>query len=474
MTNKSFENLYDWDKIQELFNEFLPELIDMQKNIKNNDPLLELPEDKRLEIDNIGFKKEARKPEEVTKQLIENIYPYRMKINHPKYFCFIPSATSPYSVFGEFLNSIYNPYGGGYTISPGPAEIEKETINYMGSLVGYEVKGLGGNFVSGGSMGNLTAAVTARDDKLPLEKLSIGTVYVSDQTHSSMAKGLHIIGVPTENIRIISSNDNFQMNSDELKNTIINDISNGFIPFLVVGSAGTTNTGSIDPLDKLASIAKEFNLWFHVDAAYGGSVLLSSYKDKLKGIEKSDSITWDGHKWLFQTYGCAVLICRDKLKLLKSFHADPEYLKDVKSTEDRFNFWDMGIELTKPARATKLWFTLQTLGLDNMKKTIDQGFIIADWIEEEISKYDDFEIVSHSQLGIINFRYKNDKFSETELDKINHRISENALKENNSAFLTTILKNKTVLRFCCNNALTTKEDIQSIILNIRKFIDNNI
>lgn len=471
MTEKLYEKLYDWKTAAELFNEFLPELVNLQENVANEKAVIEIPEEKRLKIDSIGFSNEGKDPKDIAKYLINDVYPYRMKGNHPKYFCFVPSAVTPYSIFGDFLNSIHNPYGGGYKISGGTAEIEKETINFMGSLVGYEVKALGGTFVSGGSMGNLTAAITARDDKLNIEDLPVGTVYVSDQTHSSMAKGLHIIGVPRNNIRIVPSDDLFKIDTEKLESAIKEDIKKGFKPFMVVGSAGTTNTGSIDPLDEIADIAKKYNLWFHIDGAYGGSALLSSHKEELKGVEKSDSITWDGHKWLFQTYGCAVMICKDKMKLLRSFHADPEYLKDVQSSDDMFNFWDMGVELTKPVRSMRLWFTLQTVGLDAMREAIDQGFKVADWFEEEVKKYNDFEIVSHSHMGIINFRYNNNKYSEKELDIINQKISEHSLIDNTSAFLTTILKGKTVLRFCCNNALTTKDDVKEVMNNIRKWID---
>lgn len=471
MTNKSYEELYDWKNAQKLFEKFVPELIDEQQNINSEEVSINLPEEKRIKITEIGFKNEGRNPEDVTRQLIDDVYPYRLKINHSRNFCFIPGAVTPYSVFGEFLNSINNPYGGSLAISGGTAEIEKETINYLGSLIGYDVAPLGGTFVSGGSMGNLTAAITARDDKLEKGEITKAVVYVSDQTHSSMAKGLHIIGIDRDNIRKISSDDYFRMNVDELEETIKKDIKDGYKPFLVVGSAGTTNTGSIDPLNEIADICEKYNLWYHIDGAYGASALLSSHKDKLKGIERSDSVTWDGHKWLFQTFGCAAIICKDKMKLLKSFHANPEYLKDVEATDDHFNFWDMGIELTRPARGMKLWFALQTIGLDDMKRAIDQGFAIADWIEEEVSKYDDFEIVSHSQMGIINFRYYNDKFTNEELDEINHRISRHALEKNYAAFLTTILKGKTVLRFCCNNALTTKDEIKIIIDDIRTWID---
>lgn len=474
MKNKEFEEFYDWNKLSPLFDEFVPQLIDLQNDIDDSGLVVNLPDEKRTEIENIGFSEEPRDPRDVANQMLNDIYPYRMKTNSRRFFGFIPNAISPYSVFGDFLNSFVNPYGGGFTISAGIAVIEKETINFLGKSIGYDVKPVGGTFVSGGSNANLTAAIVARDNKVNPHDISKAVVYVSDQTHSSMAKGLHIVGISPENIVIIPSDNNFRMDIKELKNRIKNDISKGLKPFMVVASAGTTNTGSIDPLNEIADICKENNLWMHVDGAYGASILLSSHKDLLKGIEKSDSVTWDGHKWLYQTYGCAAIVVKNNINLLKSFHAHPEYLKDVESTEEEFNFWDMGIELTRPMRGAKLWFTMQTLGLENFRRLIDQGFVIGKKLQKEVEKYDDFEIICPSNIGILNFRYYNDKFSESELDRINQNISERAIKNNKTAFLTTILKGKTVLRFCCNHALTSEEDIKDIVGEIRKYIDEEI
>lgn len=474
MQNKSYEDLYNWEILNELFKEFVPELTKEQSNVKYENSVSNLPIDIKKNLEEIGFSNEAKDPKQVARQLIDEVYPYRMKLNHPRHFCFIPDALTPYSVFGEFLNSIHNPYGGASTISEGTATIEKETIYFMGSLIGYDRDKLGGLFVSGGSMANLTAAIIARDDKLSEDDYLSSTVYISDQTHSSMAKALHIIGIPKRNIKKISSDKNFKMNTKELEKNIKEDLQSGLKPFLVVGSAGTTNTGSIDPIDEISRIATKYNMWFHLDGAYGASALLSSHRDNLKGIEKADSITWDGHKWLFQTYGCAAIICKNHRKMLNSFHTNPEYLKDVESRADDYNFWDLGIELTRPARGVKLWYTLQSVGLDTMRDAIDQGFIIADWIEDEVKKYDDFEIVSKSQMGIINFRYFNSKFSEDELNIINQNISNKAIEKNYASFLTTILNGKTVIRFCCNNALTTKEEIINIVNEIRSYIDEEI
>lgn len=441
-----------------------------KEGIEEADVIVDIPEVIEEELRGIDFLEEGKDPQELTRFLLDKVYPYRMKGSHPRYFCFIPSAVSPYSIFGDFINSIHNPYGGGYNISKGTANIERETLKWMGEMAGYDVDKLGGQFVSGGSMANLTASIVARDKKLKPEEFFKGRVYVSDQTHSSVAKGIHIMGLPRENVRKVPTNDKFEMIPEELEEMIKADIEAGYKPFLIVGTSGTTNTGAIDPLHELADIAEKYDLWYHIDGAYGATVLLSSHKELLSGIERSDSLSWDGHKWLFQTYGCAVVLCKDKKDMLDSFSVDPEYLKDVESTEENLNFWDLGVELTKPVRSMRLWFTLQTVGLETMRAAIDQGFQVADWLEEEVNKHDNLEIVSHSQLGIVNFRYRDDEHSERELDEINRRISQRALNKNYAAFITTELNGKIVLRFCCNNALTTREEIRNIMNDIQMWI----
>ncbi|MEY8303389.1 pyridoxal phosphate-dependent decarboxylase family protein [Anaerosalibacter bizertensis] len=197
----------------------------------------------------------------------------------------MPNDMSPYSIFGEFINSIHNPYGGGCSISGGTATLENETIGWMGSLIGYDGEKLGGQFVSGGSMVNLTASIVARDDKLKPEEFIKGTVYVSDQTHSSVTKAVHLMGLPKKNVRIVPTIEDFKMDINKLEEIIKDDILNDFKPFLLVGSSGTTNIGSVDPLGKLGEIAEKYKIWYHVDGAYGASVLLSSHKDMLRELK---------------------------------------------------------------------------------------------------------------------------------------------------------------------------------------------
>lgn len=458
-------NGYDYSKVKDLFVDGISELIDLKisdderKTVEHVEGAIKVPEI-------VAEGKDAR---EVFDFLKDEVYPYRMHTDHKDYYCYIPNPVSPYAIFGDMVNTIMNPYGGSVSMSPVVTKLETNVLEKMAELIGYDVAKAGGNFVSGGSMGNLTAAELARDEKLKGE-LAKGTVYMSDQAHSSLTKSFHTIGVKDENIKIIVSDDEFKIDVDALKAQIKADVEAGLYPFMIVGNAGSTNTGSIDPLPELAEIAKEYDMWFHVDGAYGAGAFLSSHRDLLRGAELSDSVSWDAHKWLFQPYSCSAIIVKDKMALMRSFCVHPEYLEDANNGKD-VNLWDLGIELTRPSRGAKLWYTLQVLGLDKIREMIDHTFELQDVLMEEIKKYDDFEVISGPNLGIINIRYVKDGVSDEELDEINHKISEKVVADGTHLFLTTTLKGKTVLRFCNNNPKTQKEDIISLMKDIRQYID---
>ena len=178
-------------------------------------------------------------------------------------------------------------------------------------------------------MANMTALIAARDAKLDEEDWCRGVAYVSEQTHSSVAKGLHMVGVAPGRIRTIPCHDDFTMDLDALERAICVDEQAGLKPFVIIATAGSTNTGVVGPLPQIADIAQAHNLWMHVDGAIGASVLLTRYRDMLRGIERADSLSWDAHKWLFQTYSCGMVLVRDERTLLNSFSTHPEYLKDL-------------------------------------------------------------------------------------------------------------------------------------------------
>lgn len=255
----------------------------------------------------------GRDPKQVMDELAEDVLQKSMILQHPRFFSFVTSAVSPYSLMASILTDIYNPHGGAYMETPGACIIEEKLIRWMGGLAGYPQEGCGGLFVSGGSMANMTALIAARESRLNENEYPIGVAYLSDQTHSSVAKGLRMIGLRKDQIVIIPTDEDYKMRMDLLEEKISSDVAAGKKPFVVIGSLGTTNTGSIDPLMDIGNICQKYGLWFHVDGAYGGSVLFSDiYRNYAKGVELSDSLSWDTHKWALQIYSCSSLIVKNK------------------------------------------------------------------------------------------------------------------------------------------------------------------
>lgn len=317
-------------------------------------------------------------------------------------------------------------------------------------------------------MANMTALIAARDAKLDEEDWCRGVAYVSEQTHSSVAKGLHMVGVAPGRIRTIPCHDDFTMDLDALERAICVDEQAGLKPFVIIATAGSTNTGAVGPLPQIADIAQAHNLWMHVDGAIGASVLLTRYRDMLRGIERADSLSWDAHKWLFQTYSCGMVLVRDERTLLSSFSTHPEYLKDLEESAQTTNPWDMGPELTRPARGLKLWFTLQVMGSDALSAAVEHGFDLARWAQDELEKNPMVQIVSPAQMAMFNFRYSPEGLSEEQKDVLNARVSHRIVESGDAGVFTTELKGMKVLRICCIHPETTEQVMRETVQRLNE------
>ncbi|KAJ2984304.1 hypothetical protein NQ176_g45 [Zarea fungicola] len=407
----------------------------------------------------------AHSVEEVFKEACD-IFDYRLRMDHPRFYSFIPAAVSPYSVIGETVSSAFNAFAGSRLQSSGPSCIEQGLIQWLAAKAGLPPTA-GGLTVSGGSMANFTAMVLARDKHLPRDQWLNGVAYISDQTHSSVAKGLRILGFDATQIQIIPTDERFRMKVRELEDQIRRDRNAGRYPFVVIASTGTTNTGSIDPLHEIVEICNRENLWVHVDGAYGASALLSKDRPNLlDGVGGVDSISWDAHKWLFQTYACGILLVREKQHLIDSFATGAEYIRDAEEVDDVPNFWNFGLELTRPARAMKLWFTLRVLGVDTFGRAIDHGINMAEYAEKQVRLQPDWQIISSASLAVITFRYAPAGLSEKELDVLNTKISQTVIASNVAGILTTILRGRVVLRICSLHPLTDETMMQKVILDM--------
>ena len=454
--------------IGELLKDYIDKTVDLYDNIKDKAVCPKTDRETLSKLGKAEIPKVGRPVGEVYEEMIKDVYSGVILAQHPRSFSCVPSTVSMLSFMGDVMTSAYNPHASCKINAPASDLIEKKLIKFMCEKAGYP-EGSGGLFVSGGSIANLTALTAARDNKLTEKERANAVIYVSDQTHYSVAKGLHIIGFNKEQIRLIPTDEEFRMNIAALKSAVEEDVYSGKKPFAVVASAGTTNTGSIDPLKEISELCKKYDMWMHVDGAYGASVLMSkNNKNKLCGIELSDSLSWDAHKWLFQTYGCSVVLVKNKQHLIHSFAAHPEYLKDAETSENNIEFWDLGPELTRPARALKLWVTLNAMGTDEVAKAIDHGCEIAEYAAGLIRIDRDWEIISDTGLGIINFRYVAENKTEHELNEINRIIAKEITESGFAEIFTTELHGKKVLRMCTIHPDTTEKDISDTIEKMKE------
>jgi glutamate/tyrosine decarboxylase-like PLP-dependent enzyme len=402
---------------------------------------------------------------EVLDFVTQNVLPNSNIVSHPKSYSFVPGPSNYVSVMADTLATGFNIFSGGWAASPAAAELEIVSMNWLLKLFKFPSKKGGGIFTSGGSMANLTALVTARR-QLCGDDFSKAIIYMSDQAHSSNVKAIRVIGFKKEQIRIIPTDGEFKMVINKLKNAISRDRLSDLQPFCIIANAGTTNTGTVDPLEQIAEICKNEKLWFHIDGAYGGAAILSKKGSKaLKGIEKADSLTIDPHKWLFQPYEMGCLLVRKSKWLRDTFVEKPEYLRDIEGNPSEINFYDHGIQLTRRFRALKFYMSLKTFGLDAFRKAVSYNIDIAEEVESLLRKSKQWEVVSSATLAIINFRYHplHLDLSEEQLDILNQEVSKRVVESKESLLVTTVLNKQVVLRMCLINPRTTMVHINETI-----------
>jgi aromatic-L-amino-acid decarboxylase len=386
-------------------------------------------------------------------------------VSHPKAFSFVPGPSNYISAMADTLATGFNIFSGGWAASPAAAELEIVTLQWLLKIFGFPAKKGGGIFTSGGSMANLTAIVTARNIKCG-EDFSNAVIYLSDQAHSSNIKAINVLGFGKEQIRIIPTTQEFKFSINKLKNAIAKDRLNGLHPFCLIGTAGTTNTGTVDQLSELSVLCKQEDIWFHIDGAYGGAAILSvDGKKMLKGIEKADSLTVDPHKWFFQPYEMGCLLIRNVNHLKGTFTEKPEYLRDVEGNTSEINFYDHGIQLTRRFRALKFYMSVKTFGLSSFRKAITYNIKLAEKTEIILRKSPNWEVISPATLAVINFRFNpiGNDLSEKQLDALNQKISKGVMDSKEALLVTTILHNQVVLRMCLINPRTTIDDIKETL-----------
>ncbi len=336
----------------------------------------------------------------------------------PRFFGYIPGGGLYGSALGDFLAAVTDRYSGVFFASPGAAHIENNLVRWIARILGYPETS-GGTLTSGGSLANLAAVVTAREE-VPFEHRNRAVVYMTSEVHHSMHKALRIAGMSGAVVRDVPIDDRFRMVPRELARQIEADRAQQLIPWLILSSAGTTNTGSIDPLDELSNVSERYGLWHHIDAAYGGFfVLWDEGRRALAGIERGDSITVDPHKGLFLPYGCGCVLVRDHRKLRDTHRASADYMRDAVAPPDAVSPADYSAELTRHFRGLRLWLPLRLAGLAPFRAAIQEKALLARWFHERLSEMDEFECGPYPELSVASFRYRPRGVSTDDVEKLN-------------------------------------------------------
>jgi aromatic-L-amino-acid decarboxylase len=399
---------------------------------------------------------------EVLRQLQRDVFDQIMHLDHPRFFAFVPSPSNFVGAMADALASGFNVFAGTWLEASGPAQVELVTIDWLREACGLPPSA-GGLFVSGGSMANITALAVARHMRVQ-GQISAAVLYCSDQTHSSIARGLRVLGFLEDQLRVLPSGPDFRLELAALQRAIEEDRACGRVPFCVVANAGTTNTGAIDPLTELASICRREGLWLHIDGAYGAAaVLCPQGQEALAGLGHADSLSLDPHKWLFQPYEIGCVLVREACWLSQAFRILPEYLEDAKGSEAEVNFCDYGIQLTRGFRALKLWMSLKVFGRDAFRSALERGFALAEAAEAAVRALPGWEVVTPAQMGVVTFRCTPPGTADAVRDQLNKALVEAMIEDGFAMISSTVLRGQTVLRMCPINPRTTDDDVQETV-----------
>ncbi len=411
---------------------------------------------------------EGRSAAEVLERAATQILPVASRVDHPRFFAFVPGSATWPGVLADFLCAGHNTFQGTWLGASGPSQVEVVVLDWFRDWIGYPATA-SGLFTSGGSAASLDAFVAAREAAGAPQR---ATVYMSDQSHSALSRAATIVGIRAEHVRKVKSDDFYRMDMRELARMVAEDRAAGMHPIAVCGNGGATNTGAVDPLDAMADFCAADRLWFHVDAAYGGfAVLTEKGRRVLKGLERADSIAMDAHKWLFQPFEAGCLMVRDVRRLESAFAVQPEYLQDAQLGHEQPNFSDRGLQLTRSFRALKVWMSIQTFGLAAFRRTVAKGIQLAEEAEEYVLASEILEIANPASLGIVCFRFnpRNSGYSHEFLERINKAIQARVIGTGTAMMSSTRLRGAYSLRFCILNHHTTWQDVLGTLQAIERF-----
>ena len=399
--------------------------------------------------------------------LFDRVVPTAFNTAGPGYLAYIPGGGLLQTAVADYIGDAVNRYVGVWAAAPGMVQLEANVIRWFADIVGYPA-GASGFLTSGGSLANFGAIVTARHQLLG-EQFLRGTIYASDQTHHSVEKAAALAGFPAANVRAVPSDDRFRIRVPALAERMEADVRSGSQPFLIVGNAGTTNTGAVDDLDALADLAARERLWLHVDAAYGGFFMLTERgRQVMHGISRADSITLDPHKALFLPYGTGSLLVREGERLRQAHALTAEYLPAMQDTQDLVDFCQVSPELSRPPRGLRVWLPLKLHGAAAFRRALDEKLDLAAWVTRELHGLAPaIEVVADPQLSTVAFRLGRPATDPEALNRLNRAFLERINARNRVHLTGTMLGDRFVLRICVVSFRTHMDRMEMCLEDIK-------
>ena len=463
----------DWEAMRALGHQMVDDLIDYWAGIREQKIWRPIPDEVK-EVFDQPIPEQGQSPEEVYREFKEYIFPYNKGNVHPRFFAWIQGTGTPLGTFGDLLASGMNP---NTAIGEHSAMyVDRQVVNWCKELMNFPSEA-SGILVSGGSIANITALTVARnsfgEEKIRQKGLKAASgqllIYCSVETHSCIQKAAEIIGLGTDAVRKIGVNERFELDVEQLRAQLENDLQAGFHPFCLVGTAGTVNTGAIDPMVELLEISRAYGLWFHVDGAYGAlGKLDANYADALRAIEEADSLAFDLHKWLYVPYEVGCTLIRDAKKHRDSFAITPNYLLQEKRGLSRGldSINNYGFELSRGFKALKVWMSIKEHGRAKYAAIIAQNNRHAAYLAELVEENPYLELTAPLSMSITCFRMIQPGWGEEALQALNKEILLRLQEEGIASPSSTILNGKYTLRIANVNQRTQREDMDLLVREV--------
>jgi aromatic-L-amino-acid/L-tryptophan decarboxylase len=394
--------------------------------------------------------------------LLSEVFHYSRPAS-PRFFGYVFGSGEPVAALGQFAATVLHQNATAWRSAPAAVTIERTVIRWLADAVG--CTGFTGSLTLGGSSANLMGLCMAREAKRPANQTGVrgGVVYCSTEAHFSTPKAAALLGLGHNAVKLIPVDDAFRMRVDDLRQAIARDLARGEVPIAVVASAGTTTTGSIDPLAAIADVCQEVGLWLHVDGAYGALASLA-IPDAFHGLDRADSVSLDPHKWLYQPTGCGCLLYRDASAAKQAFSHTADYAR-VLSTDpiEGFAFFEESIELSRPFRALNLWLSLRYHGLGAFQESIREDLRLARTLADLIDGEPRLERLAPVALSAVCFRYRSHS---GEANDLNRAILDRVIRRGRVYISNAAIGDAFALRACVMNHRTTDDDIRSIVSEV--------